>query len=343
VLEIHKVVDGEIHTVSCPSLVEGMKPFIVSIEVLNSGNVEADFKAELNSSHLTIISSPLTKTIAPGKSEAFEFTVEPLYNGQEEVVAPLELNIFADDVLVDSRPWNLQILLVVDGKINDISCPSSIEGVKPFTVSIDVLNSGNVEADFKVELSSSYLEIISNSPTKTVAPDKLCTFEFTVEALATSQPESSTSLNIKLFANAKLVDSRSLMLRILMPKLEFTSMDFEPRIEWFDRMCVFDVDLELSNLGQAAATDVIVYVRLDKKEGEMDSYTTHIEYLGPASSYPITTTLDYDAFDDYQFAIEAYCDEGGMCIARSDWFYAYPDWEDLMLVIDALNWVFTFT
>lgn len=341
-----RVIGGEIANVTCPSSVESIKPFAILIEVQNTGNVEAKFRVELSASYLRIRPTIASiKTIIPSKSKAFEFTAEPLYTGQlanlsqSEVSAPLNLKLFADGKLVDTKSWSLQILIVVDGKIHAISCPSSVEGVKPFTVSIDVLNSGNVEADFKVELSSSYLEIISSSPTKSIAPDKLGTFEFTMKALATGQPECSTSLNIKAFANGKLVDTKSPILKILMPKLEFTSMDFEPRIEWFGRMCVFDVDLELSNLGHAAATDVTVYVELDKKEGEMDSYTTHIEYLGPASSYPITTTLNYGAFDDYQFVIEAYCNEGSMYIAQSDWFYAYPDLESLVSTITTISWV----
>lgn len=334
-----QVVTGEIANVTCPLSIEGIKPFTISIEVQNTGNVEAEFKVELSASYLTIRPSASTKTIVPSKSKAFEFTAEPLYTGQPEVSAPLNLKVFANGKLVDTRSRILKIFIVVDGEIHAVSCPSSVEGVKPFTVSIEVLNSGNIEADFKVELSSSYLKIIPSSPTKSIAPDKLGTFEFTMKALATGEPERSTSLNVKVFANGKLVDTRSPILKILMPKLEFTSMDFEPKIEWFGRMCVFDVALELLNSGQAAATDVTVYVGLDKREGEMDSYTTHIEYLGPASSYPITTTLNYGAFDDYQFVIEAYCDEGSKYIVQSDWFYAYPDLGSLIPIIQTISWV----
>ena len=233
----------------------------------------------------------------------------------------------------------LGIHTIVDGEIHDISCPSSIEGVKPFTVSIEVWNSGNVEAQFNIKISSQYLRVTSSPPTKSIAPGSLGAFEFTVKALSTGQPELSSPLNIKVFANGKLVDTRSRILKILMPKLEFTRIDIQPATEWFNRWFVFNVNLELSNLGRAAATDVTVLVELDKKGAKRDSYSGRIEYLGPGSSYPIILTLDYEAFDTYQFLISSKCYEGSQDIRKSEEFYAEPDIKGLAPVLDTLVWI----
>ncbi len=233
----------------------------------------------------------------------------------------------------------LGIHTIVDGEVHDISCPSSIEGVKPFTVSIEVWNSGNAEAQFKVEIKSQYLRVTSSPPTKTIAPGSLGAFEFTMKALSTGQPELSSPLNIKVFANGELVDTRSRILKILMPKLEFTRFDIQPATEWFDRWFVFNVNLELSNLGRAAATDVTVLVELDKKGAKRDSYSGRIEYLGPGSSYPITLTLDYEAFDTYQFLISSKCYEGSQDIRKSEEFYAGLDIKGLEPVLDMLVWI----
>jgi hypothetical protein len=230
---------------------------------------------------------------------------------------------------------------VVDGKILDIMCPSSVEGRGPFTISIEVQNTGNVESNFEVELSAPDLEIVSRPTSKSIAPDKLEAFEFTARPLYTGQPDVSTTLHFNVVVDGAIVDSRSWILRIFMPKLEFTNFRITPATEWFGRWWVFSLDLELKNLGRASATGVQIRATLLEGATAADEDSTYIEYLGSGSSYPITLTLDYAAFHTYRISIEGRCYEGSYDTRKSDEFMALPDLGTMQSILSALGWIIT--
>ncbi len=231
---------------------------------------------------------------------------------------------------------------IVDGKILDMMCPSSVEGITPFMISVEVQNTGNVESNFEVELSALDLEIVSRPTSKIIAPGKLKAFEFTARPIYTGQPEVSTTLHFNVVADGRIVDSRSWILKIFMPKLEFTVFEIEPVTEWFGRWWVFKLDLELTNLGKASATNVWIKATLLEGVTIADEDSAYIEYLGPGSFYSTTLTLDYAAFHTYRISIEGRCYEGSYDLRKSDEFMAYPDLGTLQSILSALSWIITF-
>lgn len=250
----------------------------------------------------------------------------------------LGIVVFVDPI---AEKLGIRKVEVVDGKILDIMSPSSVEGIGPFTISVEVQNMGNVESNFEVELSAPDLEIVSRPTSKIIAPDKLKAFEFTAQPLYTGQPEVSTTLHFDVVADGAIVDSRSWILKIFMPKLEFTAFEKTSVTEWFGRWWVFKLDLELSNLGRASASDVWIKATLLEGVTIADEDSAYIEYLGPGSSYPITLTLDYAAFHTYRISIEGRCYEGSYDIRKSDEFMAYPDLGTMRSILSALSWVVT--
>lgn len=230
---------------------------------------------------------------------------------------------------------------VISGTMGFIMCPDTVEGTEPFSILVEVQNQGNVDSVYEMELSSPHLEILSAPPSQTIAPDRLGPFGFTARAKYSGKPEMTTTLELKLLADGELVDSRSLILKIYMPKIEFTRIEFTPSTEWFGRWWVFKLDLEIANLGQASANDVEVKVAWIEGGVTTDSDEMYIGYLGAGSDYPLTLTLDYDAFDTGKIRIEGRCREGSYHIQETEEFIALPDIGTLKSVIRALAWVVT--
>lgn len=235
----------------------------------------------------------------------------------------------------------LGIRKVISGTMGFIICPDTVEGTEPFSIMVEVQNRGNVDSIFEMELSSQHLEMISAPSSQTIAPDRLGAFEFTARAKYFGNPEMTTTLEFKLLADGELVDSRSLILKIYMPKIEFTRIEITPVTEWFGRWWMFKLDLELANLGQASANDVEVEVAWIEGGAITDSDEMYIGYLGAGSDYPITLTLDYGAFDIGKIRIEGRCCEGSYHIQETEEFRALPDIGTLTSIIQAIAWVVT--
>lgn len=222
-----------------------------------------------------------------------------------------------------------------DGEIANVDYPSPVEGREMFVISIGVRNTGNIDTNFSVELSSQHLEITSSPSQKYIAQNERKTFDFSVRPLYMGQPEVSTTLSFRAYAGGNEVDSRQASLRIFMPQVEFTGYSVSKELEWFDGWWVIKLTLEVKNKGRASATNTSVYAALLEGATVRDSASEYVGYLVPGASDTVTLTLDGDFFHEYRFSIEVEDAEGSSHNVESEQFRLVPDidWVELALFL----------
>lgn len=208
------------------------------------------------------------------------------------------------------------------GTMGFISCPDVVRGTAPFSIMIEVQNRGNVDTTFEVQVSSPYLELIVVPPLRAIALGQLGSFEFTARAKYAGSPEITAPLDLKLYADGVIADSRSLLVTIYMPKLEVTRVEITPQTEWFGRWWVFKLDMEVRNVGQASASDVTAEVAWIVDGVVKDRASESIGYLGAGSVYPLTFVLDYEAYETGKIRVEARSVEGSYWIQETNEFMA---------------------
>jgi hypothetical protein len=220
----------------------------------------------------------------------------------------------------------------LSGKIISVDCPSSVEGKRTFTISINVQNIGDIGADFNVELTSEYLEIITRPTMKYLAPGEWKIFDFNARPFYTGQPEVSTTLRIKAYAEGKEVDSRSVSLMIFMPQLKFTGYSVKTDRELFGRWWILKLNLEIKNQGRASSTGIMVNATLLEGASIRDSDSISMGYLAPGSSFMTTLTLDVDTGKTYRIKIETEDSEGSSDSMTSQEFTFWPEipWEKIL-------------
>jgi len=183
-------------------------------------------------------------------------------------------------------------------------------------------------ATFKVTLSALWLQTYASTPAeKYMESGESETFDILANAIYTGEPETTTSLSFRLYANEKLVDTSSASLMILMPRVKFSGYKASAEGFW-DR--VINLTLEVKNEGRASAKGIMLYADLLRKNGTIrDTASAHFSYLAPGATHQITLILDGEVANVYYILIRVEDGLGSGDMMTSEYFTLTPpiSWE----------------